>query len=246
MKRSRKALLACSLACILLAQGPSPLQAASSTDANKVFNKTEVAKLVKKAKAQKITADKVGVSETATKFVATKKAAVSGTQTYAASSSYSTGSGSGSGTTVSGTYPTRKGTILVTKDAYKNLIPTGHAGIVLNQYTVIESLEEGVQYAPSDWRTRYKTCYGVTVNSTTAAQDAQVVDYIINQKWVGKPYNFNYFNVKTRSKFYCSQLVWAGFKDCLGIDLNTSTFGAAVHPMELVSTDKTRTLFSQE
>lgn len=238
MKKSRKAFLACSLACILLAQGTSPLQAASTTDASKIFNKTEVTKLVKKAQAKKITVDKVSVSTVAKK--------VASATNYSAVSSYSTGSGSGSGTTVSGTYPTRKGTILVTKDAYKNLIPTGHAGIVLNQYTVIESLADGVQYAPSDWRTRYKTCYGVTVTSTTAAQDAQVVDYIVNQKWVGKPYNYNYFNVNTRSKFYCSQVVWAGFKDCLGIDLNTSTFGAAVHPMELVSTDKTRTLFSQE
>ena len=37
--------------------------------------------------------------------------------------------------TESGTYPTRKGTILVTPDAYKNLIPTGHAAF-LDKYNV--------------------------------------------------------------------------------------------------------------
>lgn len=50
-------------------------------------------------------------------------------------------------------------------------------------------------------------------------------------------------NVDTRSKFYCSQLVWAAYKDALGIDLNTSTYGAAVHPLELVNSTHTVTYY---
>ena len=34
---------------------------------------------------------------------------------------------------ITGKYPVRKGTILVTSDAYKGLIPTGHAAMVWNE-----------------------------------------------------------------------------------------------------------------
>ncbi|WP_349820066.1 hypothetical protein [Catenibacterium sp. RTP21428st1_D7_RTP21428_210409] len=54
-----------------------------------------------------------------------------------------------------------------------------------------------------------------------------------------------YYDVNTRSKFYCSQLVWAGFKDKYNVDLNTSQYGAAVHPLELVSSDKTMILYKK-
>lgn len=43
-----------------------------------------------------------------------------------------------------GTYPTRRGVILVTPDPYMNLIPTGHAAIVWDKQNVIESLSNGV------------------------------------------------------------------------------------------------------
>lgn len=46
-------------------------------------------------------------------------------------------------------------------------------------------------------------------------------------------------------KFYCSQLVWAAFKDNYGIDLDTSDFGDAVHPMELVNSSKTYTIYKK-
>lgn len=62
---------------------------------------------------------------------------------------------------------------------------------------------------------------------------------------LGKPYNYNYFNVSTRKKFYCSQLVWVAFKDNYGIDLDTSDFGDAVHPMELVNSSKTYTIYKK-
>ena len=71
----------------------------------------------------------------------------------------------------------------------------------------------------------------------------KVADWCYSQR--GKPYNFDYYDVNTRSKFYCSQLIWAGFKDKYNVDLNTSQYGAAVHPLEFVSSDKTMILYKK-
>ena len=141
-------------------------------------------------------------------------------------------------------YPIRKGVILVTSDAYKGLIPTGHAAIVYNKKKVVESLSGGVQKGSNNWYSSHTTCYGVTTIDTTVAMDAYVADWCATQ--IGKKYNWNYFNVDTRKKFYCSQLVWAGYLDKENINLNTKKFGRAVHPMELVSTGKTATIYTQE
>lgn len=136
-----------------------------------------------------------------------------------------------------GTYPTRAGVILVTSDFFKGLIPTGHAGIVYDSSSTIESVGNGVSVLKNNWHSTKNQAWGVTVNGLSDASDAQAAQWARNQ--VGKPYNYNYFNVNTRSKFYCSQLVWAAFKDNFGIDLNTWFAGSAIHPMELVATDKT-------
>lgn len=101
-----------------------------------------------------------------------------------------------------GPYPTRRGVILVTPDAYKNLIPTGHAAIVWSDKKVIESLSDGVGMHKNNWKTKKKKIYGVTVSSTNTAQDRNVAVWC--KKQIGKPYNWNYFDVKTRKKFYCS------------------------------------------
>ncbi|MBQ7184596.1 MAG: hypothetical protein IJR97_11490 [Clostridia bacterium] len=142
----------------------------------------------------------------------------------------------------SGTYPTRKGTILVTSDVYKNLIPTGHAAIVWNSAKVIEAVARGVVWGNNNWRQTKKNIYGLTVKGTTAAQDAKAADWC--RKQIGKKYNYNYFNKSTRAKFYCSQLVWAAFKDLYRIDLDTSLFTKfAIHPMELVYTNRTSLIY---
>lgn len=70
-----------------------------------------------------------------------------------------------------------------------------------------------------------------------------------------KPYNWLYWDIATRKAFYCSQLVWAAFKDKVKVNLNTSAYSYwgvtvkctpgqgckpvrvrlnPVHPMELV------------
>ena len=146
-------------------------------------------------------------------------------------------------TRATGTYPTRYGVILVTADKYKGLIPTGHAGIIWTSSTIVESLSNGVTTGPNDWNTSKTSCYGISVKGSTVDEDNEASNWCYRQ--LGKPYNYNYFNVSTRKKFYCSQLVWAAFKDNYGIDLDTSDFGDAVHPMELVNSSKTYTIYKK-
>jgi uncharacterized protein YycO len=83
----------------------------------------------------------------------------------------------------------------------------------------------------------------VTVSSTTTTQDSSAANWCFEKR--EKPYNWNYLDTSTRSKFYCSQLVWASFKDNFGIDLDTSSYFNAIHPMELVDTSKTALIYSK-
>lgn len=140
-----------------------------------------------------------------------------------------------------GTYPTRKGVILVTSDSYKGLIPTGHAAIVYSQSYVVEALNPRIVVQRNNWKSKHTQFWGMGVNATSEEQDARAADYCYRQ--VGKKYNFNWLNVKTRSKFYCSQLVWAAFKDLYGINLDTSAFGQAIHPMEIVKSPETSQVY---
>jgi uncharacterized protein YycO len=100
----------------------------------------------------------------------------------------------------------------------------------------------------NDWNKIKNTCYGVTVNSTTAIQDNIAADWCKNQ--LKKPYNFNFFDISTRKSFYCSQLIWASFYDNFNIDVNTIAFwipfvGNPIHPVELVTTDKTCLIYTK-
>lgn len=146
-------------------------------------------------------------------------------------------------TRATGTYPTRKGVILVTDDKYKGIIPTGHAAIIYSSSTVVESLENGVVMGANDWNTSKSTCYGVSVSGTTATEDKEAANWCYRQ--LGKPYNWNYFNTSTRTAFYCSQLVWASFYDNYDIDLSTSSFGSAIHPSELADSSYTYIIYQK-
>ena len=136
-----------------------------------------------------------------------------------------------------------KGRILVTGDAYKNLIPTGHAAIVYSQSKVVEAIYNKVVTGKNDWNKSKNTCWGLYVTDVTENQAKKVADWCYSQR--GKPYNFDYYDVNTKSRFYCSQLIWAGFKDKYNVDLNTSQYGVAVHPLELVSSNKTMILYKK-
>lgn len=60
---------------------------------------------------------------------------------------------------------------------------------------------------------------------------------------MGKPYNYNYLDTATRSSFYCSQLVWASFKDKYGIDISTDFAGAAIYPMEILDSPNVSVIY---
>lgn len=218
------------LSGLLLVASITSTYGADVQQASQVFDAQQIELEIAKARQQPLYTDK---NTKGTKMKKTAKtAASSGATTFAtvASGSY-------------GTYPTRKGVILVTEDKYKGLLPTGHAGIIYTSTSIVESLSNGVTTGPNDWKTSKNTCYGVTVKSTTAAQDSAAANWCYKQ--IGKPYNYNYLNSSTRKSFYCSQLVYAAFLDNFGINLDTNSFLQAVHPIELVNTSQTSLIYQK-
>ena len=87
----------------------------------------------------------------------------------------------------------------------------------------------------NNWSTTKTRVAAVTPRSTLTWQDSMVADYCYSK--VGKPYNWNYYNMSNRSSFYCSHLIWAGYKDLYKLDLNTSAYDggkSAIGPFEFV------------
>lgn len=198
---------------------------AEEVSADEVFNKNDVLALKMKAKNEIVYQDYKLTSKVAPSNKTNLKRA----------------------TAAKGTYPTRKGVILVTADAYKGLIPTGHAAIIYSNKKVIEALSGGVTYGANDWNKAKTTCYAVTTYKTTREKDEQAADYCKGK--IGKPYNYNYYDMGTRKKFYCSHLVRSAYLDKFNIDLNTSDFDLgklkAIHPLELATTDKTYMIYAK-
>lgn len=135
-----------------------------------------------------------------------------------------------------GAYPTRKGVILVTS-AGKIANVVGHSAIVYSAGFIVESIESGVVVSRNNWKTKKAHMAAVTVRNTTIEQDKKVSDWCIKQK--GKKYNFNYYNMNTTKVFYCSQLIWAGYKKLCNINLNTKAYDIgskkAIGPLEFVT-----------
>lgn len=141
-----------------------------------------------------------------------------------------------------GTYPTRSGVILVTSDSNLLGFHYGHAGIIWSPSTTIESMSDGVQRFPNTWNSRYNNVQAISVDDTTPAQDEDAANWCSDQ--VGKPYNWNFFNTATRSKFYCSQLVWASFKDLYSINIDSdSSIPGVIVPVDLPNQSNVYTLY---
>jgi uncharacterized protein YycO len=146
-------------------------------------------------------------------------------------------------TTPLGTYPTRKGMLLVTSDWAGGLLPTGHAAIVYSGSStrsdgIIESLSGGVTSNRNEWNIRntdgFKyTCLGLDVTATSNAQEAAVAEWC-NSK-IGLPFNYNFTDILSTDAYYCSQLVWQGFYSLYGVNMNTTAWGTPVHPLELAN-----------
>lgn len=100
-----------------------------------------------------------------------------------------------------GTYPTRKGVILVTRDGTLDKL-VGHAGIIYNSSTTVESFPrsaspikaEGVTTYSNTWNRRYKKVYGVTTSGTSTTQGANAANVAYGYR--GRAYNWNFFRYK--------------------------------------------------
>lgn len=121
----------------------------------------------------------------------------------------------------------------------------GHAGIVsdVSGY-VVESFGNkgdlnGVRHWPNDWATRYSHVRGLWVSGANTTHYNNAAAYARSQ--IGKPYNYNFFNVSTTNSFYCSQLVWRAWYN-QGWDLND---GLAVWPVDLVESPHTIIFYSK-
>lgn len=121
----------------------------------------------------------------------------------------------------------------------------GHAAIVsASTYYTIESYAQsfspinmdGVQIYSNTWGTRSGSLlvrpYGASSSQyTTAASFAAGK--------VGLPYNWNFFNKTTTSRYYCSQLVWQAWLSA-GINTETGSIpNAIIAPADLVNSSNT-------
>lgn len=142
-----------------------------------------------------------------------------------------------------GQYSTRTGVILVTPDKFLDILPLGHSAIIRSSTSVVEATARGVVVGPNNWYRTKNKCYAVSVRDTTLEQDKVAARWCYAQR--RKPYNFNYFNIWTRSRLYCSQLIWAAYLDNFGINLDTPAFDYAIHPLELIATPKTYMIYAK-
>lgn len=133
-----------------------------------------------------------------------------------------------------GSYPNTsksKGTILYTKDTDLKIAGiVGHAAIVHSSGYVIEASASGVDWGKNTWY-RKKHCRAGVIRSLSASKRSAAAGKC--RSWLKKPYNWNFWNTSTRAKFYCSQLVYAGYIDTSKYNLNAD--GGIVFPSELIS-----------
>lgn len=141
------------------------------------------------------------------------------------------------------------GDILVTLDGTSSGFEWagGHTGIVSNMSGyVVESYgnqrlgSNGVRHWVNDWKTRYTKVKALWVDGAKANDYTYVAAY--NREQIGKAYNYNFFNISTTDRFYCSQLVWRAWYN-RGWDLNYG--GSAVWPVDLIKSNHTIAYYSQ-
>jgi hypothetical protein len=148
-----------------------------------------------------------------------------------------------------GVYPTTKGKILATADWSSNLIPTGHAALVIDQSSAYTSLSVGVTIEPNDWYdpNRHQTAFGLDVASTNLTQEASATDWCAQH--LGKPYNYLFIFPQRTDAYYCSSLIWQAYINTCNVNLDTSAWSLLglniVHPMEFVDSPKTTLVYRQ-
>ncbi|MFZ3589601.1 YiiX/YebB-like N1pC/P60 family cysteine hydrolase [Bacillus sp. DJP31] len=156
-------------------------------------------------------------------------------------SSVKTGLSTSSVTATGGTYPTRKGVILVTPLSSTGTL-VGHAGIIYSSTRTVESFTgDGVQYHNNTWNSRYIKVYAATTSGTSITQDANAANRASSH--TGKSYNWDFLATETTTNFYCSQLVYEAYKYVAGLNLNQA--GGIVSPMDLIQSEKTYTIYTK-
>lgn len=148
----------------------------------------------------------------------------------------------------SGNWSWRDGVICVT-DSYAvfDFFNNGHAGIVAvapHYYSTVEANPgTGVTVVYGHWADRFTgRVYQVGVLSTSVQQEYDASRWACNQ--IGKPYGFP-IALGNRSKFYCSQLVYAAYKDTAGVNLDTAAWPGFIHPFELLDTRNVKITYSR-
>jgi len=140
-----------------------------------------------------------------------------------------------------GNWSWRDGVICVTEEGSNLLVVNSwHAAIVAPQKIEVVAEAEGigktVRLRKGMWTSNKYKIWQVGVKSTSVQQDLKVGEWAGKQ--VGKPYNLNFWNIKQKDSFYCSQLVWAAYYYTAGVDLDKTdnNIGSAwaVHPGEFV------------
>ncbi len=169
--------------------------------------------------------------------------------------------GSGDGHNSCSFSSARKGDALLVHNGFTVWGFYAHAGIWYGgtgRYATIESNANesyfgdpnpGVHYEPaSHWNDDYDYCRLMRVNTwpLSTSYRAKAADYARAQ--LGKPYNFNWLWKWSTSKFYCSQLVWAGYyrtsKWYARINIDANPADTWVAPDELFYSWRTSTVAS--
>lgn len=141
-----------------------------------------------------------------------------------------------------GVWDWRDGLICITESNVTGAFNNGHAGImgVAPDYYMTYEANPGSGVAAQNGndpvRFNNKNVWQAGVTSTTVAQDAAAAQWARNQ--IGKPYGFP-AALSNRSKFCCSHLVYAAYKDVTDVDLDTNSFPGFIHPFELFSSPET-------
>ncbi len=101
-----------------------------------------------------------------------------------------------------------------------------HAGIIdKSKYSDYDSLcflsaqpNLGVIYeSPNTYRDNYDEAYNCMVSGITASQRLDAVD--LSDDYVGQPYYW-YASKTDTTKWYCSKVVWYGYKNAVSIDID--------------------------
>ena len=89
-------------------------------------------------------------------------------------------------------------------------------------FITIEGVGKNIAYfSLDDIRNNDDTAYVMRCKNITAEQINKIVEFA--QKQIGKPYNTNFIKKEEEESFYCTQLVWAAYREAgIEIDFNAN------------------------